>query len=426
MQEAFLHFIWKFQYFDKAQLHSTQGELLEIQAPGQHNGHAGADFSQARIRLDGIEWVGDVEIHLKASDWRKHAHHENPAYNKVVLHVVWEADEPALRKDGTTIPALELKQRIDTALLHRYQALLQAKGSIPCHAHLAEVPDILKISMRDQAAVRRLEQKAALLHSHWEANGQDWEETCYQILAQAFGFKVNSEAMLALAKRTPLKIIQKHRLHLIQIEALLMGQAGFLTEESLEEPYYQKLRKEYLFLQHKYQLSPLPAAMWKWARLRPVNFPTIRLAQWAMLLHRQQSFFSLFTEESTLPVIRKALQAEVSDFWQSHYRFEEASEASGKQIGKEGIESLIINTAIPLLALLAKEKRQNAYLERALGFLEQLKAENNQITRLWTDLGLENRSAFDSQALIEQYKNFCSLQRCFECSIGTYLLKPRP
>ncbi len=427
MREDFLSFIWQFQYFDAKQLTTTEGQMLLILETGKPNPNAGADFEMAKVRIDGVEWVGNVEIHLKSSDWKQHRHHHNHAYNNVILHVVWEDNQTTQRKDASTIPTLALKQRTNPKILYRYQSLLDELGAIPCHRHLAKVKSIHVLTMLDKALVQRLEQKAEAVIAIWENNQKDWEETAYQLLAQNFGFKTNAVPFLRLAQNLPLRILQKHKENLLQVEALLFGQAGFLDlieEENLTEEYPRQLLKEYQFLAQKYQLEAhrLAPHEWKMLRMRPPNFPTIRIAQFAQLINQHDSLFStlLNTNPDLLKTKFKVLQ---SDYWQRHYRWEKAALRRISGLGVLSIENIFINTLAPLLTAYSRVKDQSEYLERALLHLEQLPAERNKIIKLWADLGLRVKTAFDSQALLELYKNYCLPKKCLSCTIGTHLVR---
>ncbi|EAY31329.1 DUF2851 family protein [Microscilla marina] len=428
MKEDFLHFLWLFQYFDKKDLCTTQGETLSVLQVGNHNADAGADFSLGKVKIGGVDWAGDIEIHLKSSDWNAHQHQHNPAYNNVILHVVWQDDAPALRADNTPMPTLELKDRTNPKWLDQYQVLLSNKDVIPCARQFASVKTIQKLAMLDKALAKRLEDKAFLLRALLVKNKQDWDETTYQVLAKNFGFKVNSEPFLRLSQGLPLKVLRKSQDSIFQLEALLLGQAGLLHDkpnaEKVEDEYIDRLRKEHHFLQRKHRLEDeqMSYEHWKFMRLRPTNFPTIRLAQFASLIHQQQNLFSLFFNND-YKTLAKKLQVSQSAYWQQHYTPGKPAKKPVPLLGKDSIENIVINTVVPLLVLYAKEKKQDEYMERATGFLEYIKAENNHILRMWEDLGLKVKTAFDSQALIELYNNFCTPRKCLQCSIGISIVK---
>lgn len=423
MREAFLHFIWQFQRFSHQQLQTTACEPLQIFSPGLTNAHAGPDFSQARIKIGEINWAGQVEIHISASEWEKHHHQQDKAYDNVILHVVWESDKAVYRKDGTLIPTLELKDRTDLQLANRYNYLIASKEVIPCASLFSSVSDIYKFQALDQALMQRLQHKADAVKELLAANNYDWEETAYQWLLQSVGFKLNAAPFLQLAKALPLKLLQKHRDNLLQMEALLFGQAGFL-ETQAEGSYVQTLKTEYKFLSHKYQIagSRLAIQQWKFAKLRPVNFPTLRIAHLSALLQKQQSLFSLFIQTNNFREFSEILDVKPSAYWQHHYTFEKETNTTS-QLGKESKATILINTVIPLLVCYAREKDNQAYTSRAMSLLESVPAENNYITRLWEELRLPIKHAFDAQASIELYNHYCLPVKCLCCPVGAFLLK---
>jgi hypothetical protein len=422
MQEAFLHFLWQYQYFEHKNLQTTQKEFLEVLSVGVLNRHAGADFGNASVRIGETTWTGDIELHLKSSDWLKHQHQNNDKYNKVILHVVWENDLPIQRPDGSWIPTLELKNYVKNNLLYQYRYLMESKKDIPCEALFSEVPSLHVQMMMDKALVSRLEKKAGNFQSILLNTQKDWEETTYRILAQNFGFKVNNAVFLRLAEQTPLKVILKHRDNLTQIEAILFGQAGFLEQDCPDE-YFKVLQKEYQFLKAKYQLSSIQASEWNFSRLRPANFPTIRLAQFAQILHQNANLFSVMLYAEKIKTLKKIFETDVSVYWQNHYTFGKKTEKTASKLGKSSIESIVINTIVPLLVLYAQENKKQDFLDKAIDFLENLPAENNHIIEKWQSLGLQVENSASSQALIEQYNDFCTHKRCLECSVGVEILK---
>ncbi len=425
MQEDFLHYIWKFQYFDKKDLITTQGEPIAVFQPGIHNEHAGPDFLNGKISINHVVWYGQIEIHINSSDWYTHQHQGNKAYSNVILHVVWNHDKDIQRSDRTIMHTLALKDRIESGLYHQYQRMLQNKSAIPCASQLSHVNSIVKAAMLDKALFQRLTNKNNLVYRFLEDNKGNWEETAYQLLAHNFGFKVNSSSFLALAHYLPHKILRKHADNLLSLEALLLGQAGLLAEKELgQNDYLKTLRKEYSYLVHKYQLKTgrLDESQWKFFRLRPANFPTIRIAQLAQILTRNSSFFALLVNTPT-EVLRKQLAVVQSAYWQSHYRFGKLSRAKIPGLGKASIENILINTVVPLLVAYGKAKDEQNYVDRAVAILQHLPAEHNKITHYWDTLGFEVKNAFDSQALIELFNNFCTPKKCLSCNIGVSIIK---
>jgi hypothetical protein len=426
MSESFLHYLWQFQYFDKNKLRSSQGEPISVIKVGQLNAHAGPDFADAKISISGIAWVGTVEIHIRSSDWQAHHHEQDAAYENVVLHVVWENDKPVFRKDGTPIPTLELKDRVDDAVLKAYRKLINNPSPVACEKSLINVPDVIKFSMMDRALLQRLENKAQLILEVLDLNHGDWDETCYQVVAKNFGFKVNADPFYQLAKSLPYKIILKQS-SLLQVEALLFGQAGML-ETKTRDGYITALFREYHLLAKKYSLreSRMNPSQWRFLRLRPANFPTVRIAQLASLLFSSRNIFSRFIETDSLLTFQEVLSVKQSHYWDTHYRFGRKAKGAVPDLGESSIENILINTVAPLLAAYSKYKDDQIFIERAVVFLQQLPAEQNKIIRTWIDLGLRVKTAFDSQSMIELYTHFCQRRQCLNCAIGVSMLKPQP
>ncbi|HEV8513257.1 MAG TPA: DUF2851 family protein [Cyclobacteriaceae bacterium] len=425
MNESFLHYLWQFQYFDKKDLCSADGEPISILKAGQLNSNSGPDFSDAKIRINGMEWAGTVEIHVKSSDWQAHQHQTDMAYENVVLHVVWENDRPIFRKDNTPIPTLELKDRVEPSLIKEYKKLINSSGVIACEKSFAQVDDLVKLSMLERALMQRLEDKANRVKELLNLNHGDWEETCYQLLAKNFGFKVNSDPFYQLARSLPYKIIQKQNSQL-QVEALLFGQAGMLETKTKDE-YITSIFQEYKLLSQKYKLSEsrLNTAQWRFLRLRPANFPTVRLAQFASLLCTSKNIFSQLISATSFSSVQKLLSVDQSSYWINHYRFGKKAKGSVPSMGESSIQNIIINTVAPLLVAYGKYKDEQLYIDKAVELLQQLPAEQNKITRTWDSLGLKIKTAFDSQSLIELYNNFCQKRQCLNCSVGVSILKSK-
>jgi hypothetical protein len=429
MSEFFLHFLYQFQYFDKTNLQTTDNERIEVLKIGRMNTNSGADFQDARLLIGDVEWAGSVEIHVKSSDWNLHEHQSDAAYQNVILHLVWEDDKPIFRKDNTKIPTLVLRERTDKNLLQKYQALMNAKTEMPCQNQFAEVDDIQKMMMLDKVLMKRLQDKSLIISESLIENNSDWEETAYQILAKNFGFKLNAEPFLQLAKNLPLKILQKHRDNLLQIEALIFGVAGFLNnpEEAPEnwDEYRHSLRKEFQFLNAKYQLQNhiLGQHEWKYLRLRPANFPTVRLAQFAKFIQENANLFSVLIHLEDVKNFAKILKVKQSEYWIKHYVFGKSSEGNVPTLGNASVENIVINTVVPLLVSYANHKDNREYLEKAIRLLEELPSEENSITKHWKSIGLEIKTAFDSQASIEWFNHFCLAKRCLNCNVGVEILK---
>lgn len=424
MTESFLHYVWQLQYFRKDDLKASSGENILVLHPGTHNTDSGPDFSNARIKIDELEWRGSVEIHIKASGWNDHKHSTDEAYEKVVLHVVWENDKPINRTDGSAMPTLELKNRVDIALWNRYQKLYTSAETIPCSSNFKTVPDMNKISMLDRALMHRLELKANDVKKLLAQNGNNWEQTCYQLLCRNFGFKVNADPMIRLAQLIPHTMLLKHFDKPVQVEALLFGMSGFL-EDVESDDYTALLKREYDLLRKKYSLEArqMNLSQWKFLRLRPANFPTLRVAQFASLITKEKALFSKILELESCKQAYALLDADQSKYWQHHYQFGRLAKAKTSSVGEASIQNIIINTIVPLLTAYGKIHDEQAYIDMAVNLLQNIPAENNKIIRQWNDLEQKVTSAFDSQALIELYNNFCMKHRCLECNVGSYLIK---
>lgn len=423
MQEAFLHFIWQYQYFSKRDLCTTDGAPVNVIHPGFFNTDAGPDFKEACIKIGGIEWRGHVELHVFSSDWLAHHHEEDAAYNNVVLHVVWKHDREVHRQDETLLPVLELQGLVEESVIFNYKKLLNSPYRIPCERQLMSTSDITRLSALDKVLMERLSRKAAGVRELLSGNQQDWEETAWQVLAANFGFKVNTEPFRILAQSLPYKIVRKHADNLTQVEALVFGQAGFLEEEPAGD-YQKKLTDEYKFLRHKYQLQEkLSPVQWRFLRLRPANFPTVRLAQFAAIASTLQSVFDSLTACDSIKELGKILEAERSAYWQDHYQFGKKSARPVPTLGQSSVENIAVNTVAPLLVSYGQHIDDESLIDKAVSLLQGMKPEKNKITTYWSDLGLAAGSAFDSQALIQLYNEYCKKRRCLSCNIGVSLMK---
>ncbi len=422
--EDFLHYVWKFSLYQKADLTTAEGEVLQVIFPGFKHHHAGPDFQQAKIKINDTIWVGNVEIHIRASDWIRHNHSNDAAYNNVVLHVVYKNDVEIQNQAGLKIPVLVLEDRISDQLLLQYQNLLFAEQvDFPCQKIINRVDEFTVQTWLDRMLIQRLEEKSAKVKEVLIQQKGNWEETFYQLLAANFGFKINALPFELLAKALPLPILAKHRFSLLQTEALIFGQAGFLAEE-ITDPYYLSLQKEYYFLQHKYNLVPLKKHLWKFLRLRPLNFPTIRLAQFAALMHRNHRFLSeIISTENIKNIDASFIGINPSVYWQEHYQFGKISKPVTKTLGSSSAENILINTVAVFLFAFGKENQAEVQRNKALQLLENLPCENNFIISSFITAGVKVKSAADSQALIELKNEFCDKKCCLDCAIGHKLLK---
>lgn len=422
MKEELLHYVWRTKRFDWNHLHTTQGEPIQILYFGDYNTHAGPDFLNARIRIGETTWAGNVEMHLRASEWLRHGHASDKAYENVILHVVLEEDVPIARASGERIPCLEMKTLIAPKLSAKYLELLHSEYWIPCQAQFAQVSEMTRTLWLERLLVERLEQKTAIIAEVLSQNQQHWEETFYQLLARNFGVQVNTEPFELLAKSTPLLLLAKHKNSLMQIEALLFGQAGLLENE-FEEDYPKQLKKEYAFLQKKYGLTPIRGESWKFGRLRPASFPTVRIAQFATLIFQSNHLFSKVLAAISVEEIENMLELKLSNYWLTHYRFDKESQKHVKKLGKNMIHLIIINTIAPVLFLYGKWKQEDRYKDRAFALLEQLPPEANQVIEHWKTLGVEPASAYQTQALLQLKKHYCDAKKCLNCAIGNAILQ---
>ncbi|MFV0554099.1 MAG: DUF2851 family protein [Mangrovibacterium sp.] len=418
MKEEFLHFLWKHKLYDQQAMCTQSGKTLQVISPGFQNNDAGPDFTNARIIIDETVWVGNVEIHLKASDWKRHRHHEDKAYDSVILHVVAEDDLAVQSTEGEAIETFCMSY--SPILANNYRSLLQNDQSIRCERKIKLLPSINIQFWLNRLIVERLEQKTELIKTDLERSTNNWNEVFYWFLAKSFGFKVNALPFELLAKALPLKILAKHQENIFQLEALLFGTAGLLHHPKVaSDDYLEKLRKEYAFLQQKYQLKPLQAHLWKFARMRPLSFPTVRLAQFAKLIHQSYALFSKVIEIDDLIILRKLLAVQTSDYWETHFQFGNASARHIKNLGVNSINGLLINTIVPFLFVYGMAQDDDKLKERAMRFLEELPAEQNSIISDWSLAGIAPSSALQSQALLQLHKVYCLPKRCLQCAIGT-------
>src|SRR6218665_426917 len=421
MNELLLHAIWKYQFFQKGNLQTAQGEAVNILKQGNYNTDAGPDFLHARIQIGETEWNGHVEIHVHSSDWNAHKHQENNAYQNVILHAVWENNKDILRPDGTLLPVLELKPIVNPQLLENYKGLAQNNSPVPCSSQLSSVASVTRWSATEQALVQRLEKKSDKVLGLLKVLNDDWEETAFQLLAQNFGLKINAEPFHLVAQSIPIKTIRKHLNNLLQTEALLFGQAGMLSATGDE--YARTLKKEYEFLKHKYSLEQKANVLqWKFLRLRPANFPTIRMAQLAALLQSAKSLWSSLMEINNFKEAEKLFAIETSPYWKEHYRFGKKSAAPVPAFGKDIRNNILINTLTPLWAAYGRAKDEPMWMEKALMLLQHVPGEKNRITKLYEALDWKSKTAFDSQGLIELHNEMCMQRKCLDCAIGIKIL----
>ena len=424
MKEDFLHYVWKYQLFKKEDLRSSENEVIHILKSGTHNRNAGPDFLNAKIEINHQIWVGNVEIHLKSSDWYAHHHENDVNYDATILHVVYEHDVAVYLKGNVVLPTLILKELIASDLLSNYLKLSNATSNwIPCGEQVSTIDAFLFSNWKERLFFERLERKAVFIDALLAHQNNDFEAVLFQLLAKNFGLKVNGEAFLALSKSINFSIVRKVRSNEHQLMALLFGQAGFLAEE-IQEAHHVSLKKEYAYLQHKFALQPLTNQQFSFFRMRPNNFPTIRIAQLGSLYHLHQNLFSKLMQISKTEDFYSLIAVSISSFWQTHYTFDTISKKSTKQLTKSFIDLLIINTIIPLKFVYEKS-RGVINEDEIVSVLSQMKPEKNSIVSKFKDLKVGSDSAFDTQSLLELKNNYCVPKRCLECAIGNALLSKK-
>lgn len=431
--EQLLHYVWKHRLFPLAPLATTQGQPVEVIDPGLHNSNAGPDFFNAKVRIGSTLWVGNVELHLRASEWFLHRHEADHAYDNVILHVVSEADAQAMTADGKQPPQLIL--RIPEAVRANYADLLAADSLPPCHEVVAHLPALRLHSWMSTLQTERLQHKTEAIERRAAQAGGSWERAFFVTLARNFGFGVNGDAFEAWAQNVSLEAAAHHRDDVFQIEALFMGQAGLLDSSTVShgrqhataaDDYFQRLSAEYSYLAHKFHLRPMDAGLWRFMRLRPQNFPYIRLSQLATLYCSRHCSLSRIADCETPDEARRCLTTDTTAYWHSHYTFGAATAESRRQLSASSLDLLLINTVVPVLYAYGRHLSSEKLCDRAFRFLEQLRAENNSIVRMWRQCGVEVSSAADSQALIQLSRCYCERRDCLRCRFGyEYLRSPR-
>jgi hypothetical protein len=417
MQERLLQFIWKEKYFNTADLVTESGEKLVIQDAGTFNPHQGPDFLDARIRLGDTTWAGNIELHIKSSEWNRHRHNDDPNYRNVILHVVWEDDE---RRLSEIIPTLVLAPRVSSIMLDRYKLLMDQRNVIACEGNIGEVPEGIWSAWKEELLGARLKRKSKLILQLLKESGSNWEECSWWWLARNFGGTVNAQFFEQVARSVPVKSLARHRNQVIQLEAILLGQANFL-KPSNADPYVQLLQREYRHLQHKYGLVPVHGQA-QMLRMRPAGFPTVRLAQLAMLLHKLPSLHHLLVEVETIREMEQMLEITANDFWHYHYTLGEAAPYQPKHLGSDMRTYLIINGIIPLVYTLGERLDHSGMKQKAARWMHSLPPERNSLVRSWERIGQVSDSAAGTQALTELKKNYCGVKRCLDCRLGHHLL----
>jgi len=421
MNEEFLHYLWKNKLVS-SDITTTSGEQLIILNTGQHNTDSGPDFFNGRIKIDNTTWAGNIEIHINSSDWYTHNHQNDSAYDNIILHVVFNNDKPVKRKNGQNVPTLELKNNFEKNIYLKYRSFLESDRWIPCENLIGSVRHFQMYAWLDNLMIERLDQKAGLIEEELKKTNNDIQEVFYRKLSRNFGFRTNADTFESLAISLPLKTLIKHKNSLLQIESLLYGQGGML-KRNYKDVYPNELKAEYLFLAEKYNLKAINNRSWKFMRMRPSNFPTIRLSQFSQIIFKSSGLLNEILEAKKLTDVINLFQTETSPYWEDHFRFDKKSPAKLKQLGLSSIHLLLINTIVPFLFVYGKLKHDHHMQQKSVDWLEQIKAEQNSITRKFSKIGLKPKNAMHSQAVLQLKQHYCDYKRCLDCRIGNELLK---
>lgn len=424
MKEEFLHYLWKYSLYDQDRLFDNEKNKIIILDPGEYNRDSGPDFFNARISVAGTVWAGNVEIHIKSSHFDNHGHQNDPAFNNVILHVVADNDKRVFNTRGEEVLTSEIS--FDQSLYEKYFYLVNNPYIIACQDDIRKLDNIPVRHWLNSLVIERFQTKSESILKIFSETGNDWDETFYRVLSRYFGFRVNTEPFEMLAATLPFRIIRKHTDNIFQIEALLFGAAGLLEtglfKEALSDEYYRNLIKEYTILSAKYSLQPLHGWLWKFSRLRPSNFPTVRLSQLAAMLSVAGGLFSKVLEAADIKQIKTLFEVSASRYWDDHFVFGKKSRHSIKNTGSQAADILLINAVIPLIFVYGQSRDCHDICEKALLFLEKINPEDNIIISEWKTAGIEAESAFYSQALIQLRNEYCKKRKCLDCRIGNKII----
>ena len=428
--EQLLHYVWKHKLYPLKELTTSDGKTVEVIDAGLHNKNAGPDFFNAKIRIGSTMWVGNVEIHDKSSDWYQHGHDKDSRYDNVILHVAGVLDTEVMKSNGQYVQQMQLD--VPEYVIAHYDELQRTDEYPPCYKVIPELSSLMVHSWMAALQTERLEQKTEAICKRVELCNGSWENAYFVTLARNYGFGVNGDVFEQWAHNVPLSAVGHHRDDLFQIEAIFMGQAGLLEldavptyyqQDALNEGYFAKLRNEYQYLAHKFSMKPIDFKLWRFLRLRPQNFPHIRISQLANLYYEQKAGLSALVECETIDQLKTVLSSHVTPYWETHYTFGSTSSKNEKHLTYGSLNLLIINTAIPMLFAYGRHRSKEVLCDRAFDFLEQIKAENNHIIRMWQQVGLPVKTAGDSQALIQLKKEYCDKKDCLRCRFGYEYLK---
>ena len=423
MTEDFLHYIWKFRLYDGLALYSDEGQKVEIVHPGFHNKDSGPDFSHAKVRIGDQLWVGNIEIHTFHSDWDKHGHGDDPSYDNIILHVVYEKDVEHLRNVKGHFPTLELKGYFDEHRFWRFQQLLSSGVEFPCQSLIGNVDKGILMPWLERNLVDRLEQKSdAVIESLKQCDG-NWNELMYRFIARSLGLHINADPMWWLAHCTPLRLAGKYIHDREVLEALLLGQSGLLFERKVQtDDQIERWRNEYAHLCRKHTLEPLQPEVWKFLRLRPPSFPTLRIAQLAALISRYPNIFDVFYQSETHSAANSLFEVDISDYWLDHYVLGKVSTTASKSIGRSKADVILVNGVVPVLFAYGRQTGNEALQHRMLNWLEGMPPERNRITNAFADAGVRRCNAGVSQAKLQLFHDYCEPKRCLQCAVGVKLV----
>lgn len=420
MNEEFLQYTWKHGLFDKINLKTIAGQNVEILNPGKWNTDSGPDFFNASVKIDNTVWAGNVEVHIKSSDWIKHKHQNNEAYNSVILHVVNTNNKHISLPNGNPLPTIVIEPNKNAS--KNYEQLITKQNKPACNNFLNNIDKVYIRAAIDAMLVDRLKLKTdSILHTLANTKN-NWNETFFRHLAINFGFKINAFPFDLFARSISLQIVAKHTQNIQQLEAIFFGQSGLLNEQLLGDNYFLMLRDEYSFLAKKYNLKGIESHHWKFMRLRPANFPTVRIAQLAALYSQSEALFSKLIETEKQNEIKKLFEVKASPYWDTHYRFNQTAPKKTKWIGESSRNNILINTVVPFLYIYGERNNKPQLKQRAFDLLENIPPEKNRIISLWQQIGIDAENAYDSQALIQLKNHFCDKKKCLHCKIGARII----
>jgi len=421
MDEEFLHYLWKFRLLN-LEIKTVSGDPVVVLYPGDHNKDSGPDFINARVKIGETTWAGNVEIHILSSDWFRHGHHNDKAYENIILHVVYQIEHHVNAKQVLKIPTLEMMNQFPRHILERYDLMMRNHLWIPCINLLENTKRPEFTLCTPSLVLERILLKCEEIRRFWEWCGHDWEETFYRFLSTNFGFRINGLPFELLAKSLPLNLIKRHAGNVLQLEALLFGQAGLLNSD-YKDPYPVLLSSEYRFFKNKYGIASIPGTAWKFLRLRPSNFPTIRISQFAAFIQSTGGRFFQLLDSSSIVEIQNKFNLSASRYWNDHYIFDRISSEQVKIMGHSSRTLLIINGVVPFLFFIGLEKGLVNYREKAMNLLESLSGESNSDITRWKKCGMEVDNALKTQALTQLKRSYCDKKRCLECRLGIAILR---